>query len=45
MRCKGPTEHDLRCGRGVYKYANGYVTYEGDYVNGVKHGAPGWLDE
>jgi len=23
---------------GTYKYANGYMTYEGDWVNGIKHG-------
>ncbi len=29
-----------RQGFGVYKYANGYLTYEGEYVNGQKHGEP-----
>eukprot|EP00967_Tisochrysis_lutea_P108888 scaffold168916_cov22-Tisochrysis_lutea.AAC.1 len=34
----GEYANDQRNGRGVYKYANGYATYEGEYKNGVKHG-------
>jgi hypothetical protein len=36
---QGEYVQDQRHGRGTYKYANGYATYEGDYNNGVKHGA------
>ena len=32
----------LRNGHGTYKYSNPYFTYEGEWVDGLKHGN-GWL--
>lgn len=35
---EGQYKDGKRTGYGVYKYPNGYMTYEGEYLNGQKHG-------
>ena len=36
----GDVANNVRHGLGSYVYANSYFRYEGEWVNGKKHGAP-----
>ena len=36
----GDIHNNVRHGVGTYEYANTFFRYEGEYVNGKKHGAP-----